>query len=672
MRWALRSVVAALLALGLARHPAEALQEPGSAYAEAPAVRGSDAAAIDLRVDAADATGGRLRARIRIPVRPGPLTLLYPKWIPGEHGPTGPIQNVAGLTVTANGRAISWKRDLLEPYAFHCDVPKGARSIEVVLELIVPSGAGVRAGAAATPQLLVLDWNQVMLYPSTPPPDDLVVRATLRLPRGWKHGTALSESRSGKGEVSFAPVSLTTLIDSPVLAGAHVRVIPLAREVVPPHTLILAADEPEALEIGAETIAAYERLVREALALFGAPHYRHYRFLYALSDRMTYAGLEHHESSDDRSALRTFLDPDMKLRASGLLPHEIAHSWNGKHRRPAGMTRSGYHEPIETDLLWIYEGLTSYLEWVLCGRSGLVTVEQSLADLASTASVQDLQSGRRWRPLRDVASATPLRGSGSREWANWRRAFGDIYNDGVLIWLEVDTAIRSRTKGVRSLDDFCRRFFGGEPSGPWVRPYRLADVIEALNAVAPNDWDAFFADRVERTAKRAPLGGIEKGGWSLVYGDTLSAYLKSIERARQWSYLTGSLGVILRGDGSVVDANPDMPASAAGIVPGMRITAVNGRKYSAAAIRDALAAAKRNGTPIALQSESGEELKTHRIAYYGGNRYPRLVRDSPRPDYLSEVLAPRIRSTSVAPAQRRKRPRDQRRPKTRGRYAPAS
>ena len=671
MRSALRSAAVGLLLLGAVWLPAEAGQEPGSAYADAPVARGA-ASGIELRVDAMDASRGRLRARIRIPARPGPLTLLYPKWIPGEHGPTGPIQNVAGLALTANGRPVPWKRDLLEPYAFHCEVPAGARSIEASLELILPSGAGVRASDTATPELLILDWNQVVLYPSAPPADSLLVRATLALPRGWKHGTALLEARSGRNEVSFAPVSLTTLVDSPVLAGKHLRVIPLAPEITPRHELILAADEPDALEIGPETIASYERLVREAQALFGVPHYRRYRFLCALSDQFTYSGLEHHESSDDRSALRTFLDPDSKLRAAGLLPHEIVHSWNGKHRRPVGMTRSGYLEPAETDLLWIYEGLTAYLEWVLCGRSGILTVEQSLADLAHTASTQDLESGRRWRPLRDVAAAAPLRGGGGRDWANWRRTFGDVYNDGVLVWLDVDTTIRSRTGGARSLDEFCRRFFGGEASGPWVRPYRLADVIATLNEVAPNDWESFFAERVDRPATHAPLGGIENGGFRLAYVDSIDAYLKSIERARQWTFLNASLGLILRTDGSVVDANPDLPASKAGILPGMRITAVNGKKYSPTAIREALAASKRTGASLSLQTEMGDELKTYRIEYGGGNRYPRLIRNPARPDYLSEILAPRIRSTAVAPAQRRRRSRDQRRPKTRGRYARAS
>lgn len=661
-----------LILLAAAAHPLHAGERAGSSFAAPPPADRVADPVVDLRVDATDAPRDRLRARLRIPARPGPLTLYFPKWIPGEHGPTGPLQNIAGLTLTANGRPVPWKRDLLEPYAFHVDVPAGARAVDVSLEMILPSGTGVRANSAATEKLLVLDWNQVILYPSTPPAESLTVRATLRLPRGWKHGTALPVAKSGASEVSFVPASLVTLIDSPVLAGEHVRVIPLAPEITPKHDWVLAADDPEALEVDAPTIAAYEQLVREAQALFGAPHYRRYRFLYALSDGMTYAGLEHHESSDDRSALRTFLDPDMKVRAVGLMPHEIAHSWNGKHRRPAGLAKSGYIGPMETDLLWIYEGLTSYLEWVLTGRSGLLTHEQSLADMALIASGQELESGRRWRPLRDVAAATPLRGGGAREWGNWRRTFGDVYSHSELIWLEVDVVIRSRTEGKRSLDDFCRRFFGGTPSGPWVKPYRLADVIQALNEVAPYDWAAFFEERVDRPGGRPPTGGIEAGGWRLVYVDSIDPYLKSIEKARAWTYLQASLGILVRADGSVVDANPDLPAFAAGILPGTKITAVNGKKYSAGAMREALTTAKRTRKPIVLQSEAGDQIETHRVEYYGGNRNARLARDPGRPDYLSEILAPSTRVSSAAPAQRRKRSRDQRRPKTRGRYVPAA
>ena len=663
--------LAGLLLIAAAPAQTVAGKERGSAYSEAPRDRGA-ASPVELRVDATDAPRGWLRARIHIPAKPGPLTLHYPKWIPGEHGPTGPVQNLTGVTIAAGGRPIAWKRDPLEPYAFHCEVPPGAKSLDVSLQLILPSGTGVRASVSATSELFVLDWNQVVLYPATPSPESLLVHAALRTPRGWKHGTALDVERSSGSEVSFAPVSLSTLIDSPVLTGTHLRVIPLAPDITPRHELILAADEPEALQLSAETIASYDRLVREAASLFGAAHYRRYRFLVALSDRLTYAGLEHHESSDDRSALNTFTDPDIKVRAAGLLPHEIVHSWNGKHRRPAGMVAKNYVDPIETDLLWIYEGLTSYLEWVLSGRSGIVTRGQSLGDLAHTASVQNLESGRRWRPLRDVAVSTPLRGSGAREWGNSRRAFGDIYNDGTLIWLDADVLIRSKTGGTRSLDDFCKKFFGGEPSGPWVRPYQLADVIEALNEVVPNDWAAFFAERVDRPASGAPLGGIETGGYQLTYTDSMSPYLRSIEKARQWTYLTASLGLLLRTDGSVIDANPDLPGAAAGILPGMRLTAVNGKRYSPAAIREALTSAKRTGATIALQSEFGDDLETHRIEYRGGNRYAWIVRNPKGPDYLSDILAPRIRSTAAAPAHRRKRSRDQRRPKTRGRYAPAS
>ena len=622
-----RVAVAIAMASGLGPSAARASQPP-----------------ITLAVDATEAPRHILHAKLRIPAASGRLTLLYPKWIPGEHGPTGPIQNVGGITLSAGGRALEWSRDAEELYAIHCEVPAGAGAVDLSLDYLMPTGAdGLRGTSSATSKLTVLDWNQVLFYPEGTPAESLTIKATLRVPEGWKWGTALPVERAAGHEITFRPASLVTLVDSPVLTSAYFRVIRLAPEIAPKHELDLAADSPGALEIEPSRIASLERLVREALATFGATHYREYHFLYALSDQMTYSGLEHHESSDNRSPEGALVEPDLQIRTAQLLPHEFSHSWNGKYRRPADMTRGAFLAPMETDLLWVYEGLTDYLAWVFAARSGLLTFDQSLADLAQTAATIANESGRSWRSLHDTAISAPMTGRAGRPWSNWRRSFGDVYSEGVLIWLEADSILRRESGGAKSLDDFCRIFHGGDSSGPAVKTYTLADVVAALRKIAPYDWDGFFATRVRQASKRPPLGGIEGSGWRLAYSDTLAPYVRAIERARQWTYLTFSLGLLLSTDGTVIDVNPDLPAAKAGLAPGMKLLAVNGRTWTGDRGRKAIAAARNSASPIELLTESGDYLKTFRVDYHGGERYPRLVRDPSKPDYLTRILSPRTK-----------------------------
>jgi predicted metalloprotease with PDZ domain len=598
-----------------------------------------------LSVDATEAPRRILHTRLHIPVASGTLTLLYPKWIPGEHGPTGPIQNVAGIKIAAAGRTLEWSRDGEELYAIRCEVPPGAGAVDVSLDYLIPAGAeGLRGTASVTPKLAVLDWNEVLFYPQGPQAESLMVQATLRLPEGWKWGTALPVERSAGNEVVFRPAPLVTLIDSPVLAGAHFRVIRLAPEITPKHEIDIAADSPEALEIDPSRIACLEKLVREGVALFGATHYRGYHFLYALSDQMSYSGLEHHESSDNRSPERSLVESDLQIRTAQLFPHEFAHSWNGKYRRPAEMTGGAYLAPMKTDLLWVYEGLTDYLACVLTARSGLLTFEQSLADLAQTAATIAAEPGRSWRSLRDTAVSAPMTGRAGRQWSGWRRSFGDVYSEGVLIWLEADAIIRRESHGARSLDDFCRRFHGGVSGGPIVKTYTLADIVATLREVAPYDWNGFFDARVRRASRLSPLGGIEGNGWRLVYSDTLSPYIRAFERTRQWTYLTFSLGLLLGTDGTVIDVNPELPAAKVGIAPGMKFLYVNGRAWTAERGRKAIAAARASKAPIEVTAESGGYMKTYRIDYHGGERYPRLVRDPAKPDYLTPLLSPKTKA----------------------------
>jgi predicted metalloprotease with PDZ domain len=609
----------------------------------------SSAPSVSLAVDLREAPRRIFHARLVILAGPGPITLLYPKWIPGEHGPTGPIANLTGLRFTAAGNSLPWRRDDVEMFAFHCEVPAGARSVEVELDYVSSSDKGDRAGRgpASTAQLAVLNWNEVLLYPQGKPSTAITYVASLRLPAGWKFGTALPVTKQADDTVEFAPVSLTTLVDSPVIAGTHYKVIPLPVKAAPPHEIDLAGDSAAAIEMSPELVSNYTRLVAEAHALFGAHHYLQYHFLLALSSFLRPSGLEHHESSDNRLPERALLDEAARKLGAGLLPHEFAHSWNAKYRRPAGLTTSGYEQPMKGELLWVYEGLTEYLGEVLTARSGLFTAEQFREELARVAGYLDHRPGRTWRPLEDTAVAAQLLYTAPSEWASWRRGV-DFYDESTLIWLEADVIIRRDTHGRRSLDDFCRLFHGGQSGPPEVKPYTLEDVATALREVAPYDWRSFFVARVNSTAARAPMGGLEGSGWRLAYTDKQNELLEAEEKERGMVDLTASIGMKVKHkegdeeDGLLVDVIPGMAAAQAGISPGMKLAAVNGTRWSPKVLRDALRATKNSPRPLELSVENAALYKSYSLNYHEGERYPHLDRDLSRPDLLAEIIRPRV------------------------------
>jgi len=599
---------------------------------------------IRLEVDLREAPHRVLHSRLTIPVSPGPLTLHYPQWIPGEHGPTGPISDLTGIRFTANGQRLEWQRDPLEMFRFRVEVPEDAGSLEVALDYLTPSEAGIFThGPAASARLAVLSWNTVLLYPAGSPADELTYEATLELPAGWQFGTALPVARREGDTVSFQPVCLTTLVDSPVAAGIHYRAVELTGDGTPPHRIHVVADSAAALAMRPETVAAYRRLVAEALELFGAYHYREYHFLLTLSDHVESFGLEHHESSDNRLPERTLVDPDLLVHRATLLPHEFAHSWNGKYRRPAGLATPDYQTPMVDDLLWVYEGLTAYLHQILTTRSGLWTAEHSRESLALSAAGLDHRPGRSWRPLGDTTRAARILFRTREEGSAWRRGV-DFYDEGVLIWLEADVLIRRQSAGRRSLDDFFRLFHGGTSGPPELRSFELDDLLAALEQILPYDWRSFFAARIDAITPHPPLGGITQGGWKLVYTEAMNEHLRVSENAEQVTDLRFSLGFRIQDQsghpdhGRLLDLIPDSPAARAGLAPGMKLIAVNGRRWSTQVLRDALRA---GSGPLELLTENAEYFQIYRIDEHPGERYPHLVRDEAQPDVLSDVLRAR-------------------------------
>ena len=598
---------------------------------------------VTLTVDATEVARKIIHAAESIPAAPGSLTLVYPKWIPGEHGPTGPVVDMAGLKITANGTALPWRRDLENMYAIRVDVPANAVQLDVAFDfLLPPQQGGFSSGSSSSARLAVISWNQVVLYPEQMKPADITVNAALTVPDGWKIGTAL-ETKTRKGDtIQFEPVSLSMLIDSPVLTGAHVRRIDLTPTNGVPHTIDLAGDSEEALEMTQEQVKGYKRLVLEALALFGAHHYNHYDFLFTLSDHVAHFGLEHHQSSDNRLGERTLIDPDERRTSVTLLCHEYVHSWNGKYRRPEGLATGDFSTPMKGDLLWVYEGLTQYLGKLLAVRSGLRTEADFRDDLAEVAAYLDHRPGRTWRPLQDAADEAQILYETRSDWDSWRRRV-DFYDESVLIWLEVDVIIRQQTKGKKSLDDFCRAFHSGQNTGPVTKPYSFEDVVNTLNSVASYDWSSLLTKRLRSLNPHAPLDGLEESGWNVVYRDTPNSLEQTSESVSKSFDLRYSLGLTMRDDGSVIDVVPNGPAAQAGLAPGMSVIAVNGRKYTKDILHEGIVAAGNSSTPIELLAMSDDFVRTYSVDYHGGERYPYLERNASKPDILGKIIRPIVR-----------------------------
>ncbi len=607
----------------------------------APSGRAQSGQTISLVVDATHAPEGIVRTHMVLPVKSGPLTLYYPKWIPGEHGPAGPISNFAGLKISASGKTIPWERDLLDVFTFHVDVPSGTGHLDIAFDYIEPSGTGsATAAASATDRLVVISWNQNVLYPAGTPAEQLMYQAKLILPEGWKFGTPLPVEKQSRSEISFKPVSLDRLADSPVIAGEYFRAIDLTPtgESIH-HEIDLVADSAAALNMSPQTLKGLKNLVAESGKLFGTRHYREYHFLLTLSDHVAHFGLEHHECNDSRLPERVLLSPDASFPVGGLLAHEFVHSWNGKFRRPADMSTPYYEVPMKTDLLWVYEGLTDYLGPLLAPRSELWTAEQYRENLASIAAeLGPGRPGRTWRPLLDTAIGEPGVNSG-RDWLNWRRGV-DYYDEGDLLWLEVATIIHRETRGQKSIDDFCHVFFGGANNGPELKTYTFDELLRALNGVAAYDWAKFFNERLHSTSSEAPVGGIENGGWKVAFNGEVPKLPvrrgQPADRGEQYS-----LGLVLAEDGTVRNSIVGLPAFQAGISPGMKIVGVDGRLYTHDLLKDAIDAAKDSSHPISLLVVHDDYYKTCSIDYHGGQRFPHLVREEGKDDYLGDLIKPR-------------------------------
>ncbi|MFC5741470.1 M61 family metallopeptidase [Dyella tabacisoli] len=595
---------------------------------------------LKINVDATDLARRVFRVHEVVPAQPGTLTLLYPQWLPGNHSPSGPIDKMAGLKVSANGKTLAWKRDPLNVYAFHVEVPQGASSVEVEFQFL--SAQDPRQGRVVmTPEMLNLQWNTVTMYPAGYYTSRIKAEASVKLPAGWQFGSALEVATREGDTVHFKSIDYDDLVDSPIYAGQYFKRVDLDPGAKTPVFLNIVADEAKYLEIKPEQLKLHQNLVQQMYKLYGAHHYDHYDFLLSLSDKMSGNGLEHHRSSENGVSPGYFTEWEKGALGRDLLPHEFNHSWDGKYRRGADLATPSFNVPMQDSLLWVYEGQTQFWGNVMAARSGLVKPEEARDMLAFVAASYD--KGRpglqQWRNIQDTTNDPIIAQRRPLPYSNYQMS-EDYYSGGQMIWLDVDGKLRQLSGNKRTIDDFAKAFFGME-NGKWdVNPYTFDDVVKTLNDIQPYDWANYLRERLDG---HGPLtGGIDASGWKLVYTDKPSDAIKAIEMRRGFTSLTYSLGISIAKAGEISDVLWDGPAFKAGVSPGMKLIAVNGKEFSGDAIKDAVtAAAKDKNKPVELLVKNFDEYKTLRIDYHDGLKYPHLERDSSKPDRLAELLKAR-------------------------------
>ncbi|MDT8757823.1 peptidase M61 [Sphingomonas psychrotolerans] len=593
---------------------------------------------IHLHVDARDVDRRILKARETIPVPgAGSMTLLFPKWLPGYHAPQAPIELFAGLKVTANGCDLAWKRHPVDVHAFSFDVPEGVDAVVAEFQFLSPTDSA-QGRVTFGPALLNLQWNTVLLYPSGHFSRQIEIAASLTLPDAWQLASALEVAERRGGTTDFEPVALDVLVDSPVFAGRHFRRVALDdRSEV---HLNMVADSPELLAAAPEQVAPHRALIAEADALFGTRHFDRYEILFALSDEIGSIGVEHHRSCEAVTIPGYFTEWDDSFSRRDTIPHEFVHSWNGKRRRGADSWTPSFHRPIRNSLMWVYEGQTQYWDRVLCARSGLWRREDALGALALTAATHAARAGSRWRPMSDTTRDPIIAARAPLPWASWQRS-EDYYSEGALVWLDVDTRIRALSGEARSLDDFARQFFGEGEVGSWMtHTYVFDDVVACLEGLAVFDWRGFLTAKLEGKHKGAPLEGLERGGYRLVYRNTPTDYWANSEKVAGNLNLNFSLGLTASDDGSIEEVLWEGPAFRAGLTAGSEVLEVNGMDWSAERLKRAVAEASTDAA-VKLRVRSGQRERTVSVDYAGGHRYPHLEPVPGARLRLDEILQPR-------------------------------
>ena len=589
-----------------------------------------------LDIDATNVTQGIFTTRETLTVaKPGPMVLLLPKWLPGNHSPSGQLDKLASLHIRGNGKDIQWTRDPVEVFGFHIDVPAGVKKLEIDLQFLSATQPA-QGPIVMTPTMLRLQWNSMSLYPAGWFTRQIPVEATVKYPAGWSAASGLP-SRNAGSIYTYQKTNYEVLVDSPTLAGKYYKAFPLSPRV----TLDTFADTPAELEAKPEQIDAHKRLVEQAVKLFGAQHYDNYHFLLSISSNIGGIGLEHHRSSEDgtRPGYFTEWNGPMQVGARNLLPHEFTHSWDGKFRRGADLWTPNFSVPMRDSLLWVYEGQTQFWGYVLQARSGLATKQEMLDMLASTIAAYDRAPARQWRDMVDTTNDPIISQRRPKGWTSWQRS-EDYYVEGAMVWMEVDAMLRQMSGGTRSMDDFARTFFGLKDGDYGEATYTFDDVVSTLNGIQPYDWASFLQARLTEIGKPAPIAGFEKNGYKLVYTDqpTMGA-TRGVERGG--ANFLDSLGLAISPTGDLAQVIWASPSFKAGLDTGDSILSVGDLAYSSDRLKDAVVAAKTSKEPIRLTIKGHDRVREVAIDYHGGLRYPHLQKVGTGETGLDRLLAPK-------------------------------
>ncbi len=608
-----------------------------------------------IAIDASDITRKLLQAELEIPIASQAtqrnVALWYPKWVPGSHGPGGPISNVAGLRIEdSKGNTLAWQRSPGEVYRIEVTVPADTDRLRVWIRYITnqPTTGSTGHDSWGSPRIGVVTPSTVLLYPEDADIDAQLIASTVKLPVDWKLSSALpteeSKANDGAETVSFKEVSLSQFVDSPIMCGQYRRVLnlvePKHKETIPPHRLCLFADTPQQCDIDAVILARLQAMVTQTALLCGSHPFDQFDILLAVTNNLPPNGLEHSRSTFNvlpPSALGSFA----QLRGWNrlLVPHEYLHAWCGKYRRPAGMVTSNFHTPLNTELLWVYEGLTQYLGELVEARCGLMTADQFKHRLLVELQNAVHQQGRQWRTLADTGAAAHILRDGSNSWPGLRRS-QDFYMEGMLFWLEADAILRTNSNGKKSLDDFCHEFFSATRDTTLPNPYTRDDLIRILDSLVSYDWDGLIRRRVESFQSEFDPSVAESLGYRFQIQEQSPAIPGDTFRLSGAIDAYDSLGVTFSSDGVVRNILLDSPADKARLAQGMKIVGIGSFVWSPARLYQAIREAK-SGSMIELKIVEDEQFRTISIPYHDGLRSWNLVRDPSSPDRLAEILKPR-------------------------------
>lgn len=615
-------------------------QTPGDANQFQPEVPAATALAtqsapLTLVLDARDASRGLMYSHMTIPVKPGPFTFVYPKWIPGEHGPTGPLNDISQIRVSAAGHALSWQRDVVDMYAFHVDVPQGVSQIDVDFTVIT----NAPGDTMSSKNVAVINWNRDLFYQSGVNSHDYYVKPSIILPAGWSYATALYGAKQSGDRIDFDVTPLNMLIDSPLDMGRYYKHLLIWKDGSTTQWLDIFADKPQDLDISPKVIDAYKHMPAQAFALYGSRHWTWYHSLLVLSDAIGFQGIEHHQSSDDRAPDDFLTNPMEQLEGGDLVTHELSHSWNGKYRRPWDLTTLNFQIPQRTDLLWVYEGMNQYLGDMLAYRTGIENPKDYPEYLASIWAGMDTEPGRRTTPLIDTTTAAPYLYEARGEYSSLRRTSGDFYTEGELIWLDADTIIRQQSGGTKSLDTFLHAFTDPSVTGPITKTYTREEVEKTLNSVLPYDWHGFFERYVYQVSEHPPSDDLARAGWRLVYNDKPNKFIEARQMLRHSLNYWYSLGVNVSGKGMIQDVRENSPAWKAGLAPGMSVVAVNGQEWDPDVLEYAVKTAQHSSSNVVFIANNQGFVGSYTMNYHGGLRYPHLERIAGKPDMLAKIMA---------------------------------